>query len=512
MKGTHLITMVRLILFTLLMASCSTLPHGSLVTVEEVAKTTEPHVEEPFVDINDYTLNIVDKKSSANLQVFVKELKTKTCSNKDYCQYIPQKGVEKASYKKRFEYADLKKTQSLSFENNLNILRKIKSKDLEHNAGKFMQGQCPRRTTAAVAQRLEFSNWDLSEKLFNYSQECGADAELESLYVRYALMNYAEGHKEKAQELIKKALEIRSADAPRSLYWAAIILNNNSYISELKDKYPYSFHAVKYAQDNHEDLFKKISAKSWVIPERRDNDLNKYLEVLLKKDMDADAYSLLNANLDSLVKNDIKNLFYLMKLFAIQSREDYTVRLVSKIGYKYPETLNTQLLSFSYKMAYLDKFKGHSVKEGDDYLFLSLSKQESGFYAQAKSKSNARGLMQLLPSTARHISKTKSKDLYNVDNNIELGTKYFYSLYNQYNSVEKALAAYNAGPGNVNKWQATYKAKNPVLFMDTIPIKETRNYVSSILKFNYFYVKMAEEFKTNNKLVQETAKEKEKKF
>lgn len=489
--------MIKLLLFsTIVLSSCSSWQHQSDVAKVAAKPVSEPDITEPFVDTLDYSLkSLSNAKSNQALKLFSTHLKTRKCVNQEYCEIIPQRTSTTSDYKKRFAYKDLSVTQKLSFENNLNILRKIKSTDLEKNASKFLDSSCPKRTTAAVALRIEHLNFNLSEKLFESVLACPADSELENMYVRYALINFKENKFDKARDIISKALSVRSTDAPRTLYWSYKIFNDKKYADELQSRYPYSFHAVKYAEEINYDLFQEISSKRWIIPQRRDTELNYYVESLLKNNMDAEAYMLVNLNLDALVEKDVNNLFYLIKLISINSRDDYTVRLVSKIAYKYPSVLNTQLLTLSYKMSYLDKFKSHTTKDQDNYLFLSLSKQESGFYEKAKSKANARGLMQLLPSTARSISKSKSKDLYNVDNNIELGTKYFYSLYNQYNSVEMALAAYNAGPGNVNKWNRTFEAKNPVMFMDLIPIKETRNYVSSILKFNYFYVKMAEEFK-----------------
>ena len=102
-------------------------------------------------------------------------------------------------------------------------------------------------------------------------------------------------------------------------------------------------------------------------------------------------------------------------------------------------------------------------------LLKSMAKAESNFQSDATSSSGAMGIMQLMPSTAEFLGVT---DAYDPEQNIMGGAKYISSLLDKYNgNVSYALAAYNAGSGNVDKYGGVP------------PFKETQNYVTKILGY-----------------------------
>jgi soluble lytic murein transglycosylase len=129
----------------------------------------------------------------------------------------------------------------------------------------------------------------------------------------------------------------------------------------------------------------------------------------------------------------------------------------------------------------------------DPFLALSIIRQESAFNVDATSSADARGLMQLLPSTGEQVYNRLGFDkahgafdaeaLYRPELNIPLGITYFAGLLARYHgSLPHALAAYNAGEDAVDRWRARYGDLPEAAFVEMIPYRETRGYVKKILR------------------------------
>ncbi|MEO0967448.1 MAG: transglycosylase SLT domain-containing protein [Cyanobacteria bacterium J06639_18] len=129
-------------------------------------------------------------------------------------------------------------------------------------------------------------------------------------------------------------------------------------------------------------------------------------------------------------------------------------------------------------------------------LVVGLMRQESRFQRNIRSVANAAGLMQVLPSTAEWIAPKIGEDfrdfeLTDPSDNIRLGTWYLNYTHNKYqgNSL-LAIASYNAGPGNVNKWLKTIPREDPDEFVEAIPFNETKNYVRQVLGNYWNYLRL----------------------
>lgn len=147
------------------------------------------------------------------------------------------------------------------------------------------------------------------------------------------------------------------------------------------------------------------------------------------------------------------------------------------------------VLSFLFPFEFYERIAFHN-KHIDPIVPLSLIRQESAFNPSAYSRAGARGLMQLLPSTARGMRRRlKSRSLYQPNLNIYLGSRYLNGLIekNEGNLIY-ALASYNAGQGNVKKWRSSFLTQsNPLYTIESIPFKETRKYVKLIYRNMFFY-------------------------
>lgn len=123
----------------------------------------------------------------------------------------------------------------------------------------------------------------------------------------------------------------------------------------------------------------------------------------------------------------------------------------------------------------------------DKYLIYAIIKAESNFDENAVSNKEAKGLMQLMYSTAEEIAEKidlniTEESVMEPDININLGTKYISILIQKYENVGLALTAYNAGSGNVDKWIEENTLKKDGSDIENIPFTETNNYVRKILR------------------------------
>lgn len=137
--------------------------------------------------------------------------------------------------------------------------------------------------------------------------------------------------------------------------------------------------------------------------------------------------------------------------------------------------------------------RGAKISRIERPLVYAIARQESRFDRFARSRANARGVMQLLPGTAKLTAKKlgipyRANALYDAAYNAQLGSGYFGNLVERFNgSYVLAIAGYNAGPGNARKWIKTYGdprsgAFDPVDWVELVPFTETRNYIQHVME------------------------------
>lgn len=171
------------------------------------------------------------------------------------------------------------------------------------------------------------------------------------------------------------------------------------------------------------------------------------------------------------------------------------------------ELRRPELMNFVWPSEYREMFEASAkAKNLDPWLTRSLAKQESGYNRKAVSTSNALGLMQMIPPTAREIADDLKlgklnlpDDMFEPDRNVKMGTHYVAKMLNQFKGhVPLALAAYNAGPTRVDRWvksrpslqgleASRSSAPEFELWIDEFPFNETSFYVKAILRNQMIY-------------------------
>ena len=151
-----------------------------------------------------------------------------------------------------------------------------------------------------------------------------------------------------------------------------------------------------------------------------------------------------------------------------------------------------KLLKILYPKTYSEIISVYAEEyDVEENLIYAVIKAESNFNSEAVSNRDAIGLMQIVKETAIDVAKKNNIDIdtenieeeiLDIDNNVNIGTKYLSTLLTQYGNIEVALAAYNAGIGTVNNWIDKQIIQADGSDIENIPYKETNNYVRKILR------------------------------
>lgn len=167
---------------------------------------------------------------------------------------------------------------------------------------------------------------------------------------------------------------------------------------------------------------------------------------------------------------------------------DRAILTVSRAGY-------WDDLDLRFPMPYQQTVENTSKAAGvDDAWTYAVIRRESAFNTDARSHRGAVGLMQLLPSTARHVARAIDRklkavaDLYDADVNIKYGTAYLRMILERFGDHPVlATAAYNAGPYRVQTWLPKRESVPADIWVETVPFNETREYLRNVLAYTAIY-------------------------
>ncbi len=194
----------------------------------------------------------------------------------------------------------------------------------------------------------------------------------------------------------------------------------------------------------------------------------------------------LNAALDSYTAEEKK------VAIALALEENWYDRAVFSIG-NTPTDLQYYSLRFPlhHERHLREQAKINSL---DPSWVAGQTRAESIFMPRARSGADARGMMQILPGTGAQVSARLGMpwrggdSLYEPETNITLGTAYLRQMLDRYDGFPYlAIAAYNAGPAPISRWKDARPSLETDFWIDTIPYKETRDYVSRVLAFSVVY-------------------------
>jgi soluble lytic murein transglycosylase len=152
-------------------------------------------------------------------------------------------------------------------------------------------------------------------------------------------------------------------------------------------------------------------------------------------------------------------------------------------------------IALRFPLNYAREIQNHaSSQQVDPALIFGLLRQESAFDETADSAVGAKGLMQVMPNTAKEIASQlkqvwqRDSSLFNPNLNIQYGSFYYKKLLEEFDQHPVlATAAYNAGPKKVKRWLPKHQALPADIWIELIPYKETRDYVSSVLQYSLIY-------------------------
>ncbi len=197
-----------------------------------------------------------------------------------------------------------------------------------------------------------------------------------------------------------------------------------------------------------------------------------------------DEYALVEMEIAARTEDDALRVIYGTWL---KERGEYRValRIASSVLPRYPTRTAYEL---AYPIAFSEHVQSAASEFGiDPWLVLAVMREESHFDAGAVSRAGALGLMQIMPATGREIANRlriayDESQLLEPSTNIRMGSWYLSSMLNRYNGdIPRAVGAYNAGPGNMDRWSRTEAAAVRAHFIEAVAFAETRAYLLRVL-------------------------------
>ncbi|MCB0272512.1 MAG: transglycosylase SLT domain-containing protein [Bdellovibrionales bacterium] len=319
---------------------------------------------------------------------------------------------------------------------------------------------------------------------------------------KVGLLSYLLKDYTKAQSIFEDEIETPNASNLRKAqahYWLYRIFEKTGektkaqkQVNSLLKEYPYSYYAT--IVDQHPSIENKPFAPSKAKESFWIYDIDTFLQVGL--------HDLVRRELAELDPLDDHEKYRLAEILDHTHFYLYSMNLMYDSFEKTPTLHEDRLKLFFPLSPYTDFFDEKKTYRIPTIVALSIMKQESAFNPFAVSPANAFGLMQLIMPTAKrmaqkHNLQIRQWDLFTPSTNILLGTTYVAENLERFEqNIVDALISYNAGPGRAKEWKNRWGDMPEDVYIEMIPIQETRTYVKLILRNLYFYQRLyPKEFK-----------------
>lgn len=453
---------------------------------------------------------------------------TKVCAQPEYhelCKKIEvdtaskrNASVKKGKVRIALDTKNLPELNKLDLQEATGLLGKTKPEKLVPFAQKVLEiGEC-QGTALYTAMGAHFEDKfpepsfvDLTLALYEKSMSCGKDEPAARAAYRLGLLRVWKGQCPQAIKDLKGMATDKAWSSlnSRAEYWISVCSSTKErlpaattkeLVFEKFDLFPMSFHSIVFSLQQEDELFKTVKNHAdpgVLFRSAKDsgklNDIVAAVESVLRENKNEYArYWMEFTEPDKTILLEPEFRLYTGILYHKADLSLHKFKIFSQLFTEDSKFRSISTLKIMYPLWKFDIVQ-NATKTTDPLLVLSLIRQESAFQERAQSKVGARGMMQIMPKTARSLygKNLRNEQLYDPELNVGLGTKYVDKLLQKYDgNVYKVLAAYNAGGLRVDEWSKRYPTNNDILFMDMIPYKETREYVASILRNYYWYSRL----------------------
>lgn len=388
-------------------------------------------------------------------------------------------------------FGRMKESQLLEVSQILLKDQSCKTVNMRHGLASILEDSLPKEEVKTQVLALYESNSSCTSD----QAACTSDKTAVLSSYRAAMLRLLENSCAKAQPLLQK---VTNSDVDylkaRSIYWTWKCQGDMDTAKDTTEKLPYfSYHRILLSSEDIEKINETPLVEQTPVQEQSKavpalNDIVELAQNLLAyQNLHGARFVLEKVRVEKVQEAEPEFQIFYSHLLHQSGSGIRKFQILSSLVNSAPQFRSKTVKIMLFPNQFFE-FVEASTKKLDPWLVQALIRQESAFDPKARSRVGATGLMQLMPSTARRVARINRTQLKDPARNVQAGVKFLERLVEKFDGqVPLALAAYNAGPNKVEDWMKRYPTNDMVLFVDTIPYRETREYVAFILRNYHWY-------------------------